>query len=219
MPKELVMIYNDLIEENIDEDFKIAAKKIVRDVGNEKGLDLAVHFYKLTNYWNVIRHGSPIVFSEIRNGIEIYDPTGFFRPLKKLLELGRIPGTKEAMRALIISSPKRVIKVKELHKSKIISEIYDAVISAGQAILITEGVSPPIPKKIPEKLRQHLVKSNEMLEKDVVKCEEIIKVWKNYEHGNKIELEGKEIDKLVAKGMDFIDEVEELMIEKLKNLK
>ncbi|GEM_PF-1070130 len=213
-----IILYNDLeADEDID-DFEMAVKKVVKSVSNEKGIDMAISFYKLTNYWNVIRHGSPITFSEIRNGISVYDPSGFFKPLKKLLKSGRIPGSKEAMRSLIATSPRRVLKVKKIHKPEVVNHMYDAVVAAGQAVLISEGVAPPVPKKLPDELRKHLVESDEMLDKDVKKCEEIIVTWKNYEHDRKEEIHGKRIDKLVSMGISFIDEAEELMEKKLEGM-
>ncbi len=196
---------------------KITKKKIEtkvleeeRNIKKKYGISLYSSFYLLSDYWDLIKHGSPTVFCEIREGIPIYDPSGFFIPLKKLLLMGKIPGTKEAMRDLIVKAPSRVKRVESLFKIKILEHLFNAVVEAGQAPLILAGVAPPIPKKLGENLKIHFVRKS-LLEPEYAKyCDEIIKYWKKYEHGE-IKVDWEDIDDIVEKTTLFINRMEKLM--------
>src|SRR3989344_9690955 len=125
-------------------EIKLEAQKLAKSMGMKGETDLI--FYKLSDYWELIRHGSPVTFTEIRDGIPLYDPSGFFLPLKKLLLEGRVPGTKEAMKSLIQQSPMRLLRIERIHTLSVLDALSSAVVDAAQAPLMGVGVSPPTPK-------------------------------------------------------------------------
>ncbi len=170
--------------------------------------------YLLSDYWTLIKEASPVTFCEIREGIPLYDPSGFFVPLKKLLEMGKIPGTKEAIRSLVEEAPERIEKVERRLKADILFHLFNACVESGQAALILLGVAPPIPKKLPKFLRLHPVKKGMLKESDVKDCEYVIRTWKDFEHGKK-KVEWEEVDKIFEKTARFVEKVEE-MVERLK---
>lgn len=208
----VVILYNDLdaSETHTRRDLHRAAQRLSEETRTEKGLDIHPTFYDLTDYWNLVRHGSPVTFSEIREGIPVYDPGGFFLPLKKLLSQGKIPGTKEAMRSLIGKAPRRVIKVKKTYKAQIVEQLYNAVVDAGQAALIVNGVAPPVQKKLPGALRTHLV-PDMLTERDVDRCEDVITFWKDFEHGDVQEIGGDDIDRILEDTVAFIEDAEAIL--------
>lgn len=190
-------------------EIKLEAQKIAKVFGLRGETDLI--FYKLSDYWELIRHGSPVTFTEIREGIPLYDPSGFFLPLKKLLIDGRVPGTKEAMKSLIQQSPLRLLRIERIHTISIMDALSSAVVDAAQAPLMGVGVSPPTPKHVPEQLRIHFVRKRKLSPEYVKYYEDIIKIWKLLEHGElKVVTPGK-IDELVEKATRFVEKMEELM--------
>jgi len=208
----LVILYNDLVDRGISrQELQDEAQRLRRETLESENISIHPLFYDLTDYWNLVRHGSPITFSEIREGMPVYDPSGFFLPLKKLLKKGKIPGTKEAMRSLIAKAPKRALKVKKKYKSMILEQLYNAVVDAGQAALITRGVAPPVQKKLPETLRTHLLGEGHISERTIQYCEDVIQYWKDYEHGDIQEISGEDIDDLMDKTGRFLDVVDDLL--------
>ena len=191
---------------------KIETKVLEEEENIKKKFGIIIHtsFYLLSDYWNLIKHGSPTVFCEIREGIPIYDPSGFFVPLKKLLLQGKIPGTKEAMRELITNASFRVRRVESLFKIRVLEHLFNAVVEAGQAPLILIGVSPPKPRKVAENLKIHFVRKK-LLEPEYAKyCEEIVRYWKKCEHG-KIKANWEDIDEIAEKTARFISRMERLV--------
>ncbi|MEM5804505.1 MAG: hypothetical protein QXU82_01510 [Candidatus Aenigmatarchaeota archaeon] len=190
---------------------KLEAPAIAAGVEKEKGVLMDVNFYMLTDYWELLRHGSPVTFAEIREGLPVYDPSGFFIPMKKLLAQGRIPGTKEAMRSLLEEAPLKLLRIERFFMFKIIDELAMAVIDAGQAPLLLIGVTPPIPKELPEKLRTHFVEKG-MLEAEYARyAEEMVRLMKGIEHGEKKSVEPKEIEEAMEKTGRFVERMEKLM--------
>jgi uncharacterized protein (UPF0332 family) len=189
---------------------------VAKRIEKEKGIVIELVFYTLTDYWALIRHGSPVTFSEIREGIPIYDPSGFFTPIKKLLEQGRIPGTKEAMKNLLEEAPIRLLRVERMHLTRIADELMAAVVDSGQAPLLLIGVSPPVPRELADKLRAHFVDKG-LLEPEYPKyCEEIVNFAKAIEHKEIEHVKGEDIDGIMDNAARFVERMEKLMRELLK---
>ena len=161
----------------------------------------------------MIRHGSPVTYSEIRHGLPVYDPAGFFVPLKKLLDEGKIPGTKEAMRSLISRAPVRLKRIRFLFKTRVLEHIYGAVVDSAQAALMSIGAVPPSPKHVPDAVRNQLVKKK-LLEPEYARyCGDVIKFWKDVEHGKITEVSGQKLDEMMSKGLFFVGRIERLLQE------
>lgn len=209
----LVILYNDVqeVDHITKSKVEVAAMEAEREVREKHGMEIHPSFYLLSDYWDMIRHGSPVAFSEIREGIPVYDPSGFFVPLKKLLLQGKIPGTKENMRQLIAAAPMRINRIKVLFKARVLEQVYTAAVDAGQAALIIYGVAPPAQKEVAAALETHFV-LNKLLEPEYVRyCDEIVKYWKDYEHGNIKEIPGKKLDEMLEKVVRLVERMESLM--------
>ncbi len=177
----------------------------------KRGIDFVVHFHLLTDYWEKVRHGNPVTIMEIKESIPVYDPSGFFIPIKRLIEAGRIPGTKEALRHMLDSSPRRLHSIRDRHYIDIIAMLFESVVDAGQSLLMLKGVSPPVPKKVADKLEKHTGLERKYIE-DI---REIVSFWKAIEHGEKrvADIRARDIDRLMKKAFQVIERIEELMEE------
>jgi predicted nucleotidyltransferase/uncharacterized protein (UPF0332 family) len=208
----IVILFDDTVAHDVTfHDFQDTVRTMTDQFEHDKDIDVHPTFYALSDYWNLVRHGSPVTFSEIREGIPVYDPTGFFLPLKKLLKAGKIPGTKEAMRSLLSAAPKRAMKVKKTYKAQILEQLYNAVVDAGQAALLVHGVSPPVQKKLAAELALHLVADGIIHQADVDRCDNVITLWKDYEHGDIDTLSGEELDDAMEDAVKFIEAVEDVL--------
>src|SRR3989344_720429 len=67
----------------------------------------------LTEFWDGIRTCHPLFYNIVREGYALYD-TGFFIPMRKLLEWGKFPATIEAAEARMEGVPKRITRVKSV---------------------------------------------------------------------------------------------------------
>lgn len=209
----VIILYDDLSNDGYSQkmSLKTRAQEAATKVANEYGVTVHPTYYDLTDYWNLVRHGSPITFSEIRQGVPLYDPTGFFVPLKKLLDKGKIPGTKEAMRGLIAKAPRRINKIEKKYKAQVIEQLYNAVVDAGQALLIVHGVSAPVQTDVPDQLETHLVDKGILSKRDVDQCRHVISYWKDYEHDEIDRIEGDDLEAVLSDAEAFIETAEHIL--------
>jgi hypothetical protein len=207
----LIVLLDDT--QPMEETSIIEIENETRKIIKKSGEKVTVSFYRLSDYWEAIRHGSPVTFTEIKEGVPIYDPSGFFIPLKKLLMQGRIPGTKEAMKSMIDRAPMRLLKIERIHFLRIIDLLHNAVVDSGQAPLLMIGVAPPKPKDLPASLETHFVNRG-LLESDYVDhCEYVIKYWKMVEHGKIKEFEPELVDIVINYSIEFVERMERLVEE------
>ncbi len=211
----IIILFNDV--EQVDH----ITKKSVRheaelaslEVADATGIIVRPVFYDLSDYWDMVRRGSLTTFEEIREGIPVYDPSGFFVPLKKLLFQGRVPGTKEAIRASLEKAPKRVLFCRFYLKTRALECLYNAVVAAGQAPLMIAGYCPPPPKRVAEKLEKAFVERGLLEPEYPGYCRDIVSLYKSIEHGEIKEVSGEVLDSLIDKARLFIKRMERLVKE------
>lgn len=207
----LTLLLDDLTITNakkraIVKESRLLDKKILK----EDKVQLHIGFYELSKYFENIMKGNLIIFSEIRSSQPLYDPTGFFTPLKPLVAGGEIIGTQESLLRLINNVKGRIRKVDSL-KLEILENLYIAVVSAGQAPLVAINHPVPVQKEVSKELRRHFIKDG-MLSMDFIRmCDDVVKTFKEFEHKTKVDISGKELDELVKKGKAFILRMEHLV--------
>lgn len=193
--------------------FKIEStvKRIEKKIWKEDRIAMHTGFYELSKYFENVMKGNLIMFSEIRNSQPLYDPTGFFTPLKPLIEEGEIIGTKESLLRLISNIKGRIRKIDGL-KLDILENLYIAVVNAGQAPLIAANYPIPVQKEVSKQLKKYFVKKDEKLSMDFIKmCDDVVKSFKEFEHKKKVDISGEELDDLIKKSKAFISRMEHLV--------
>ena len=188
---------------------KLRAAEFIGKMG-KKGISATAHFHLMKDYWERVRHGDPVTIVEIRESMPLYDPAGFFIPIKKLIEMGKVPGTKESLKKLLASSPIRFHMIRSKHYVDIASLMFESVVDSAQALLMLKGVSPPVPKDVPRKLSEHFP---EMDKKYIRDAKKVISFWKKIEHGEKklSDLTAKEVEEITRISLLFVEEIERLM--------
>lgn len=170
--------------------------------------------YLLTEFWEYLRKGNPVIYNVLRTGTPIYD-TGFFLPIQMLLKKGQIKPSRESVdkhariaRKLLDKTEKTMLKLtKNLHLS---------AVSSAQAVLMELGYRPPTQKEVPKFVEKYLVKEKDLIDEKYVKmAEELVYLYKDVEHDRREEISGKEIDEYLEKAKEFVN----LMKETLKKIR
>jgi hypothetical protein len=155
----------------------------------------------------IIHHNTRILIS-VRDGKPLYDPLKLLHSLKINIEKGLMIGTKEGILRKFL-----VIKehLKEIDKIKVqvFDNIYISTIEASQTALILRNHVVLVPRLIPNVLREYMLGRG--LEKSQINdAEEIIRLYKAYEH-KKIQLPaGRKLDELSKKAERFREAVKKL---------
>jgi len=187
-------------------------KRIERKILKENSIVIHTGFYNLSEYFEKVMKGSLVIFSEIKNAQPLYDPTGFFTPLKPLAEEGEIMGTKESLIKLIGNVKMRFNKIEVL-KIEILEKLYTAVVNAGQAPLIAANCPVPAQKEITKCLKKHFVNEKYSLSLDYLEmCDDVIRAFKDFEHKRRCDISGRELNELSRKSKAFISKMERLVL-------
>ncbi len=174
--------------------------------------------WTLTEFWDMARIGHPLLYTIVRDGWALYD-TGFFIPVRKLLELGKIPTTLEAVEKFMESVPKKISRVETAKLFMIAEDLYYSMLNSSQAVLMFMGISPPPPKYTPDSIKEHLVDAN-MLENEYLEdLSAVIDFRKKVEHKEINDVSGIELDEFIKKTKRFVNRMEQLLMHLQKNRK
>ena len=176
--------------------------------GSKKELHVTV--FTLTEFWKLLRDMNPVAVTFLRDGIPIYDK-GLFVPWKILLKKGEIKPSEEAINNYIKTSEDFIKEAKESLKNIFIKEIYWAIITSFQAVVMTLGLIPPAPRESVKVAKELFVVKEKLLEKEYIDIlDEAVKLWKAFDHGEIKELSGRDIDEWLDKARKFINRMKRL---------
>lgn len=183
----------------------------VVEKANKTGLDLHLQSPKpLSLWWDMVRSGNPLAITAMTDGLALYDPSDYLKPLQLLLQQGKLSGTRERAHALIHGAPEKLRKARTIFLEEITSDLLLAMSEAGQAVLMFAGLAPPSAKSLGGELRKKFV-SKKLLSDGVVKdYEDFYELARKIEHGETTRLSGRELDKHLDRAVDFVEAVEGL---------
>lgn len=171
---------------------------------------LEPQIYLLTDFWESVKDAHPVMFTFIRDGIPLYD-RGTFLPWKALLRMGKLKPSPEAIDMFMSMGDKVVTRSKRTLLSTIFVDIFWAVTSPSQAMLMLNGLPPPNAKKeLVPAFKKHFLDTKMIEKKYVDFLEKVIKTWGDYEHEIINEITGKEIDKMLVDTENFLKRLKEL---------
>lgn len=185
--------------DKMDADIEKTAQKISKSISVQP-------LYTLTEFWDYARVAHPIIYNFIKEGTPLYD-TGFFMPIKRLLDMGKIPATREAIENYMEGAPKKLMRAKTVKLLMLAEDCYYAMLQTAQAVLMFMGIAPPVPGKAYDEVKTHLV-DTEILEQEYADwLREIIEIRKKIEHKEIMDVEGSFVDGWIAKSEKFVDKM------------
>ncbi len=200
---DLIVIYDDVIArmtDDVKEKFDYDIREIAKKIDNDMSVQPA---WSLTEFWEMARTGHPLLVTIVRDGWAVYD-TGFFIPFRKLLEMGKIPSTLEAVEVFMSNAPQKILKVENMKLYMIAEDLYYAVLNASQALLMYLGYDVPSPKNTPKVFRQYVVGSGIVDEKYANFLEKVIQFRKGVEHKEITSVSGVRLDKYIRRSKAFV---------------
>jgi uncharacterized protein (UPF0332 family) len=214
---DVFMILDDTIplfseeEEKIEEDIEKTA---------EVSTKISVQLHKLTEFWDYARVGHPLIYRVIKTGILVYD-TGFFAPVKRLLELGKIPLTREQIDNLMEGASGKLARAKAVKLLMLAEDCYYAMLNTAQAVLMFIDIEPPPPSRAYAEIRKNLVEHSLLKPEYAEWLKEIVEIRKKIERKELVNVSGKYVDEWLDKAEKFVNEMYGLFsaIEKSKKEK
>lgn len=177
------------------------------EISDEVSEQLSVQSpYTLTNFWDEARRCTPIVYNMIRTGIPAYD-SGFFVPIKRLLEQGRIPLTPEQIYKMIEDVPRKIQRAETVKLLMLAEDCYYAILNMSQAVLMLMDIEPPPPSKAYARVKKHLVEKKLLDPEYAEYIKEIYEIRKKIERKELLDVSGAFIDEWIEKSRKFLEEM------------
>lgn len=215
---DMLVVIDDVMSRFTPE-MKDAFDDKLYDIAKSISPDITVQpAWTLTEFWDMARIGHPLLFTIVRDGWALYD-TGFFIPIRKLLELGKIPATLEAVEKFMETAPQKINRVETAKLYMVAEDLYYAMLNSSQAVLMYIGQNPPSPKHTPIDVKEHLIDAG-LLEKEYLDdLENIINFRKQVEHKEIKDITGQRLDELIDKAKKFVSRMEQLLLQMQKKKK
>jgi len=192
------------VKEQMEDDFDVVAKKLSNKLSVQQP-------YLLTEFWNMVRIGHPIVFNFIREGVPVFDKD-IFLPIKRLLQMGEIKPSKEAVEKYIDRAPKRIKRVENAKMYMIAEDCYYAMLESLQAVLMFLGKTPPRPSDAADAMKKTLVEMNLVKPEYADWLDGVINARKNIEHKKMKTISGSEVDKWIERSKKFVKEMQKTLV-------
>ncbi|MCD6274574.1 MAG: nucleotidyltransferase domain-containing protein [Candidatus Aenigmarchaeota archaeon] len=213
-----ILVLLDDTKMRITEEFKDSISDYLYKVA--KDIDKRLHVqppWTVTEFWDMVRISHPLLLTILRDGWALYDQ-GFFIPMKKLLERGKIPASLEAVELLMASAPKKIERAKTVKLYQVTEDCYYAMLNSSQAVLMYLGKPVPDPKNTPKAVKEYLVDSKLLNKKYFDILEDIIKFRKDVEHRKIKKISGAEVDEWLKKSENYVKQMQKIYI-RLQNQK
>jgi predicted nucleotidyltransferase/uncharacterized protein (UPF0332 family) len=187
----------------IDENLEKMATEISEDISIQPS-------YTLTEFWDYARVCHPIIYNFIKEGKTLYD-AGFFMPIKRLLDMGKIPATREAIESYMEGAPKKLMRAKTVKLLMLAEDCFYAMLNTAQAVLMFMGLEPPVPNKAYDEVKKYLVDPGILEQQYADWLKDIIEVRKKIEHKELMDVTGAYVDEWIDKSDKFIEKMFQLL--------
>jgi len=177
------------------------------------GIQIHIQVYLLTDFWDALKDAHPVMFTFLRDGVPFYD-RGLFSAWKELLKLGKIKPSAEAIDMHMNVGTQLLDRAKKMFKEIAMQDVYNAVLSPSQAILMLKGYNPTTPKETVKMFKEVLLaKEKSVSKKDVDTLDHAVKTFKSLEHDDNKTITGEELDEMISNADDFLKNIKKMFEE------
>ena len=208
---DVLLIIDDasiLITPELTEAYRV----IVENIARKTSLRLHINTLKVTNFWEHVRAGDPVIINVLREGVILVDK-GFFRPIQALLDMGRIRPTRESIWVYYGRVPVS-LKNARAHVLQACVDLYWAGIDASHAALMSVHAIPPSPDHVPAMLDEHLVRKGLLAKKYPTMLKELYTLSKGIEHREVRAVTGAQFDKHLAMTEELVEALRRVVRER-----
>jgi predicted nucleotidyltransferase/uncharacterized protein (UPF0332 family) len=213
---DVFLLINDL-DIVLSEEVITGLRVIIENTASKVSQKFHITSMHLSEFWEYVRQGDPIVVNILREGKAMYD-SGFFKPVQSLLDDGRIRPSKEAVWVYYLRAPKTIKSARE-HMLGAIVDLYWAVIDAAHALLMHIGVVPGAPHLVAGLVNDHFVQNKLLDKKYVQTIKQFYDLAKEVGHHKLYDLKGKKLDAYMVQADEFVHAVRKLLEQDPKELK
>jgi predicted nucleotidyltransferase len=201
---DVVVILDDTlgISEKQIEKIEDDLKRIAENISDK----LSIHTFTLTEFFDLAKEGNPLVYRIIKEGIPIFGKD-LVLPWKKLLNLGKIYYTKEAIEKNFEEAEKRLKRAETVKLLILVEDCFGAIKDVTYAVLMAMRLDIPPPKKLYDVVKENLVENGLLEEEYANWLKEMIQIKKDIEHKKMDKVEGEFIDYWLERANKYVQKM------------
>ncbi|MDY6789508.1 MAG: nucleotidyltransferase domain-containing protein [Candidatus Nanohaloarchaea archaeon] len=205
-----VVLDDTKLEKGVPQEAKDKIRKKVTKLAKDTDDRITIQYFSfLTDFWESIKDGEPLIVGVLRKGEPVYD-TGIFMPAKRMLERGKIKSTTEAVKKRLKMAAAGYKKCEREIRSSIPHKLEQAMANAGQAPIMLMGKTPPNKEDVGKALKEMFVE-NDMLDDKFVEIAEKIHEFNDVAEKNPQEVTAEEVKEHMEMTDDFIRRMHQLV--------
>ncbi len=205
-----VVLDDTKLEKGVPQEAKDKIRKKVTKLAKETDDRITIQYFSfLTDFWESIKDGEPLIVGVLRKGEPVYD-TGIFMPAKRMLERGKIKSTTEAVKKRLKMAAAGYKKCEKQIRSSIPHKLEQAMANAGQAPIMLMGKTPPNKEDVGKALEEMFVE-NDMLDEKFVDIANKIHDFNDVAEKNPQEVTAEQVQEHMEMTDDFIREMHQLV--------
>ncbi|MFB6241636.1 MAG: nucleotidyltransferase domain-containing protein [Candidatus Nanosalina sp.] len=206
----LVILDDTKLKGDVPEDAKKKIRKKVTSLAKDTDDRITIQYFPfLTEFWNSLRKGEPLAIEAVRNGEPVYD-AGIFMPAKRLLERGKISGTRESVKKRLKTAAAGYKKAEKNMRSSIPHKLEQVMANAGQAPIMLVGKTPPGKEKVPGVLEEMFVEKDLLEEEYIDIAEDLVEFGDKGEKSPE-EVTGQMVEEHLEKADKFVKRMHKLV--------
>lgn len=207
------VIQKEMTSEELVEAVRKMSRICSAGLSGEMGVNIEfnMQIYTLTQFWNALKDGNPIIVSILKDAVPFYD-VGILRPWKNLFQRGELVPSRQATERYLTQSRDMV----QISRKKIIDVSIEALFNAnlmlGRAALMVFDIIGSHPRETSTLLEEKLVNEKKLISKKSVNhFRNIIALYKKYEHGERMDHLIESIPKLYQNTETFCREITKIV--------
>lgn len=204
-----VVLDDTKMETDVPSEAKDKIRKKVTDLAKETDDRITIQYFSfLTEFWDSVRKGEPLVVQVLRVGEPVYD-IGIFMPAKRMLERGKIQSSQEAVKKRLKLAAAGYKKAEKTVYSSVPHKLEQAVANAGQAPIMLTGRSPPGKEDVGDVLEQMFVEED-MLDEEYVEIARSVDEFSDMAEKHPQDVTLEQLDEHMAMADEFIRRMHKL---------
>ncbi len=173
------------------------------------GIQLHIQTYLLTDFWDALKDAHPVIFTFLRDGVPFYD-RGLFNSWKELLKLGKVRPSPEAIEMHMSMGNTLIDRAKNRLKEILMEDVYYAILSPSQAIIMLLGFNPTTPKETVKMFKEVLYEKEKLINKKEFEIlKKVVEKFKALEHGKET-ISGSEIEKFIKDAESYLKKIKSI---------
>ena len=208
---DVLLIIDDLVRvmsPEVIQGFRVIVERVASSISPS----FHINNMRLTQFWEYVRKGDPIIVNMLRDGDAVFD-TGLFSTAKKMFESNLVKPTEEVVFSYLSNAPKTLNNAK-WHVTRGVMSLYWSMLHSAHAALVSHEIIPHAPQQVGDLIEAYFVETLEIEEHFLDTYRHLEKFMSQLGHREVMNASPAEYDRMHEQVNLFNKEMEKLVMNK-----